>query len=176
MENCDHMEGLAREREDISIKLQNASFVLGLVTNYQHIYDKLVLIDGALQKNDLPSSVTSIVEVKALLESVGKKDEQNQSLLTLLQRAYRRKLTRTKATLTQLLNQRIAVDATSFVVREKASDCTDTAVLPLSELLRLAQSLEVFEDYSAQLCSRLHRLCDACLATPAVPPSRSPHA
>ncbi|KAK8831858.1 hypothetical protein WA577_001915 [Blastocystis sp. JDR] len=173
LENCDHMEGLAREREDISIKLQNASFVLGLVTDYQHIYDKLVLIDGALQKNDLPSSVTSIVEVKALLESVGKKDEQNQSLLTLLQRAYRRKITRTKATLTQLLNQRIAVDATSFVVREKASDCTDPAVLPLSELLRLAQSLEVFEDYSAQLCSRLHRLCDACLATPALIPAEA---
>ena len=68
MENCDHIEGLAREQEDISIKLQNASFVLGLVTDYQHIYDKLVLIDGALQKNDLPSSVTSIVEVKALLD------------------------------------------------------------------------------------------------------------
>ena len=175
MENCDHIEELTREREEISIKLQNASFVLELVTDYQQIYDKLILIDNALQRNDLPSSVTSIVQVKTLLESVAKKDEQNQSLLTLLQRAFCRKLTRTKMALIQLLNQRIIVDATSFTIREKVSDCTDPAVLSLTELLRMAQSLEVFEDYSVQLCAQLHQLCDTCLTTPSVPPPRAPH-
>lgn len=158
------------------MKLQNASFVLELVTDYQQIYDKLILIDNALQKSDLPSSVTSIVQVKTLLESVAKKDEQNKSLLTLLQRAFCRKLTRTKMALTQILNQRITVDATSFTIREKMSECTDPGVLSLSELLRLAQSLEVFEDYTAQLCAQLHQLCDACLTTPSVSLPHSPHA
>ena len=125
------------------------------MTEYQHIYEKLVVLDGFLHKNDLSSAVTSIVEVGRLLESVEKKDEGNQSLLRLLRKAYKRKLLRIKTTLTQLVSKRVVIESDSS--------------LSLASLFELLQPLELFDDTCYQLCSQMRSLCEYCLSHPSVP-------
>ena len=111
------------------------------MTEYQHIYEKLVVLDGFLHKNDLSSAVTSIVEVGRLLESVEKKDEGNQSLLRLLRKAYKRKLLRIKTTLTQLVSKRVVIESDAISVYETLQDSS----LSLASLFELLQPLELFD-------------------------------
>lgn len=140
------------------------------MTEYQHIYEKLVVLDGFLHKNDLSSAVTSITEVSGLLESVEKKDEGNQSLLRLLRKAYKRKLLRIKTTLTQLVNKRVVIESDAISVYEKLPDSADST-LSLASLFELLQPLELFDDTCYQLCSQMRSLCEYCLSHPSVPPA-----
>lgn len=135
------------------------------MTEYQHIYEKLVVLDGFLHKNDLSSVVTSIVEVGRLLESVEKKDEGNQSLLRLLRKAYKRKLLRIKTTLTQLVSKRVVIESDAISVYETLQDSS----LSLASLFELLQPLELFDDTCYQLCSQMRSLCEYCLSHPSVP-------
>ena len=93
-----------------------ATQLLDSVADCQTVYQKLTTVDSFLQQEQFQQVLDDIKTCESRLQQLRESGNTNQTLLSLLQRAFNRKSIKIRTQITQYLTRFLVIDSNSFSI------------------------------------------------------------